>query len=562
MESVKCGIFYKFATCVYLLKRITKVGKTRYIFVTGGVTSSLGKGITASSLGNLLQARGYRVTIQKLDPYININSGMLNPYEHGECYVTDDGHEADLDLGHYERFLNIRTSKNSNVTTGRIYQSVIAKERRGDYLGKTVQVVPHITNEIKRCIQQLSAGSEYDFIITEIGGTVGDIESLPYVESVRQMLWEKPDDCLCIHLTYVPYLASAKELKTKPTQHSVKELLELGVQPNILVLRTEHPLTKDLKRKVALFCNVSVDSVIEALDVPSIYEEPIKMQEEGLDCEVLKRFGMQLEPAADLSRWKMFVEKQKNATQPIRIGLVGKYVELPDAYKSIHEALIHASVYQDRSLELSLFQSEQITEANVMKKLEGLDGIVVAPGFGQRGVEGKMIAVKYARLNNIPFLGIGLGMQCAVIEFAKDVVGYFDANSTEMNDNAEHKIFDLMIEQKAKVRKEGTMRLGAYDCVLKEGSVAYSAYGTKKVNERHRHRFEFNNAYRANFEEAGMVFSGVNPESGLVEIVELPKLRWFVGTQFHPEFNSAVLNPHPLFMGFVAAAVKMGEEKK
>ncbi len=543
-------------------QKIVELRKTKFIFVTGGVTSSLGKGITASSLGKLLQARGYRVAIQKLDPYININSGMLNPYEHGECYVTDDGHEADLDLGHYERFLNVHTSKSSNVTTGRIYQSVINKERRGDFLGKTVQVVPHITNEIKRCIKQLSAGAEYDFIITEIGGTVGDIESLPYIESVRQMLWEMPDDCLCIHLTYVPYLAASHELKTKPTQHSVKELLQLGVQPNVLILRTEHPLSKDLKRKVALFCNVSAESVIEAIDVPSIYEEPIKMQEEGLDYVILKKFGMPNEPEADLALWKNFVDKRRNATKSIKIGLVGKYVELPDAYKSIYEALIHASVYHDRILELSLFQSEQISEANVTKKLEGLDGILVAPGFGQRGVEGKIIAAKFARLNNIPFFGIGLGMQCSVIEFANNVLGYLDANSTEMNDNPEHKIFDLMLDQKQNIHTEGTMRLGAYDCKLEKGTVAYAAYGKDLVSERHRHRYEFNNAYKTNFEEAGMVFSGMNPESGLVEIIELPNLRWFVGTQFHPEFNSAVLNPHPLFMGFMSAAVKYQGEKE
>lgn len=535
------------------------MGKTKYIFVTGGVTSSLGKGIMASSLGKLLQARGYKVTIQKLDPYININSGMLNPYEHGECYVTEDGHEADLDLGHYERFLGIKTSKNSNVTTGRIYQSVIAKERKGEFLGKTVQVIPHITNEIKRCIQQLSAGTEHDFIITEIGGTVGDIESLPYIESVRQMLWEMPEDTLCIHLTYVPYLAAAKELKTKPTQHSVKELLELGVQPNIIVLRTEHPLTQNIKNKVALFCNVTPDCVIEALDLNTIYEEPLMMKKEGLDYVVLRKFGLPTDGEANLSQWEFFLKKLNSATKPVNIAIVGKYVELPDAYKSITEALIHAAAYNDHKLNLTLLQSEQIDENNVAEKLKGIDGVVVAPGFGNRGIEGKIIAAKYARLNDIPFFGIGLGMQCAMIEFAKDVLGHLNADSTEMNGKAEHKIFDLMMEQKQNIQTDGSMRLGAYDCKLKEGSIAAKAYGKEIIRERHRHRFEFNNEYKSEFEAKGILFSGINPQSGLVEIVEIPQLRWFVGTQFHPEFNSSVLCPNPLFMDFIKATIK---EKK
>ncbi len=530
------------------------MGNTKYIFVTGGVTSSLGKGIIAASLGKLLQSRGYKVANQKLDPYININSGMLNPYEHGECYVTVDGHEADLDLGHYERFLNVHTSKNSNVTTGRIYQNVIQKERRGDYLGKTVQVVPHITNEIKHSIKQLASRNEYDFVITEIGGTVGDIESLPYVESVRQLKWELGQDCMCIHLTYVPYVAAAKELKTKPTQHSVKELLEQGVQPDVLVLRTEHSLNKEIRNKVALFCNVVPEAVIESIDVSSIYEVPLGMQEEGLDRIVLKKFGFPTDKQADLGKWKLFVDKLKNAKKSVKIGLVGKYVELPDAYKSIIEALIHASAYNDRKLDLRFFQSENINSSNVEDTLKELDGILVAPGFGMRGMEGKLEAAKYARLNNVPFFGIGLGMQCAVLEFARNVLQYKNADSTEMNQQAEYKIFDLMEEQKELLPTNGTMRLGAYNCSLKENSLAQKAYDKDEVSERHRHRFEFNNKYKEEFEKAGMAFSGINEQSQLVEIVEIPSLKWFVGTQFQPEFSSTVLDPHPLFMSFIKAS--------
>jgi CTP synthase len=530
------------------------VGKTKYIFVTGGVTSSLGKGIIAASLGKLLQSRGYKVTNQKLDPYININSGMLNPYEHGESYVTDDGHEADLDLGHYERFLNVPTSINSNVTTGRIYQNVIRKERRGDYLGKTVQVVPHITNEIKHCIKQLAPRNEYDFIITEIGGTVGDIESLPYIESVRQLKWELGGDCLCIHLTYVPYVSAAKELKTKPTQHSVKELLEQGVQPDVLVLRTEHPLNKEIRNKVALFCNVLPEAVIESIDVTSIYEVPLKMQEEGLDHIVLKKLGFPTEKPADLGKWKFFVDKLRSAEKSVKIGLVGKYIELPDAYKSIIESLIHAAAYNDRKLDLQFFQSENINSGNVDETLSGLDGILIAPGFGMRGVEGKLEAAKYARLNNIPLFGIGLGMQCAVLEFARNVLGYKNADSSEMNPQAEEKIFDLMEGQKASLSTNGTMRLGAYSCALKPNTLVQKAYDKEMTSERHRNRFEFNNKYKEEFEKAGMVFSGVNPQSDLVEIIEIPSLKWFVGVQFQPEFSSTVLNPHPLFMSFIQAA--------
>lgn len=537
------------------------MGKTKYIFVTGGVTSSLGKGIIAASLGKLLQSRGYKVTNQKLDPYININSGMLNPYEHGESYVTDDGHEADLDLGHYERFLGIKTSKNSNVTTGRVYQSVIQKERRGDYLGKTVQVVPHITNEIKKTITQLSVGEEYDFVITEIGGTVGDIEGLPYIESVRQLRHELKEDCLCVHLTYLPYVAAAKELKTKPTQHSVKELLQLGVQPDVLVLRTEHPLNRGIKDKVALFCNVSADAVVECIDVPTIYEVPLKMQEEGLDNVVLRKFGINVEGNAELGKWKTFVGKMKSATEKVKIALVGKYVELPDAYLSIHESLIHAATYHDRKLDLTFIQSENLNESNVVKMLKDMDGILVAPGFGQRGIEGKIQAVKYARLNNVPFFGIGLGMQCAVLEYVKDVLGYVDADSTEMNARAEYNIFDLMQEQKERLMLDDTMRIGAFDCELKDGSKVKDIYKCGKVSERHRHRFEFNNKYKEELENAGMVCSGINPQSGFVEVVELPNHKWFVGTQFHPEYNSSVLNPHPLFMDFVRAAVDNSSAK-
>lgn len=530
------------------------MGKTRYIFVTGGVSSSLGKGITASSLGKLLQARGFKVVLQKLDPYINVGSGMLNPYEQGECFVTDDGFEVGMDLGHYERFLDVRTTGDSNVSTGRIYQTVIQKERRGDFLGKTVQVVPHITDEVKRRVKLVSESGTVDFVITEIGGTVGDIESHPFLESVRQMKWEMPGECLCVHLTYVPYLAATKELKTKPTQHSVKTLLESGVQPDILVLRTEHKLGRELKRKVALFCNVAESSVIEAIDLPTIYEAPLKLHEEGLDKAVLRGFGMDLRSEPAMAPWVEFVQRQKRVTDVVRVGLVGKYVESPDAYRSITEALVHAATYNDCRLDLSLFQADQVTEENVARKLDGLDALLVAPGFGQRGEAGKTVAAKYARMMDLPFLGIGLGMQCALVEFARNVVGLFDAESVEMNPNTEHPLFDLMEEEKGSLGMEGTMRLGAYDCRLLPGSLAHSLYGKEVVSERHRHRYEFNNRYKDAFEKAGLRFSGVNPQSGLVEMVELPSSRWYVGTQFHPEFNSTVLHPHPLFLGFVKAA--------
>jgi len=529
------------------------VAETKYIFVTGGVVSSLGKGIVSSSLGKLLQARGYKVTIQKFDPYINIDPGTLNPYEHGECYVTSDGHEADLDLGHYERFLNVPTTRANNITTGRIYQNVISKERRGDYLGKTVQVVPHITDEIKRCIRLLGAKNQFDFIITEIGGTVGDIESLPYIESVRQMRWELGKNCFCVHLAYVPYLAAAKELKTKPVQHSVKQLQELGVQPDALVLRTEHPLGQTIRKKVALFCNVAEEAVIECIDAPSIYEVPLLMQEEGLDKIVLTKFGLPTDGPIDLEPWKNFLDKMNRATEIVRIALVGKYAELPDAYKSIAESLHHAASYNDRKLKLELIHSQQITESNVAEKLAGFDGILIAPGFGQRGVDGKFIALKYSRENNLPTFGICLGMQCMVIEFARNVLGYTDANSTELDPNTTHNVIDMMEDQKGITDYGGTMRLGNYDCILDKSSHAFEAYGKEKIQERHRHRFEFNDQYRKEFEKAGMKCVGINPDTKLVEVVEISDLRWYIGSQFHPEYNSTVLNPNPLFVSFIKA---------
>lgn len=531
------------------------MSKTKYIFVTGGVTSSLGKGIISASLGKLLKARGYNVTIQKFDPYINIDPGTLNPYEHGECYVTVDGHEADLDLGHYERFLNVQTTKENNITTGRIYQNVIKKERRGDYLGKTVQVIPHITNEIKQNIKQLGTKSKFDFVITEIGGTVGDIESLPFIESVRQLRWELGKDCLCIHLTYVPYVAAAKELKTKPTQHSVKQLLELGVQPDVLVLRTEHPLSQGIKEKVALFCNVAKSAVIECRDVPSIYEVPLRMQEEGLDEIVLSKMGLENVQPANLTQWTSFLTKLQTATEIVRIGLVGKYVELPDAYKSIIESLIHASAYNERKLKLELIQSEKLTAENVTKTLSGLDGILIAPGFGDRGIEGKFIACQYARENNIPTLGICLGMQCMVIDIARNMLGYTDANSTEFNGRTSNNVIDMMEQQKGLSVKGGTMRLGAYDCELEKHSLAYSIYGKKHIQERHRHRYEFNNQYKQVFEDIGVKFSGINPDTNLAEIIEIPSLKWYIGVQFHPEYSSTAETPHPLFINFVKAAI-------
>lgn len=531
---------------------------SRYIFVTGGVSSSLGKGIISASLAKLLQARGYKVTIQKLDPYINVDPGTLNPYEHGECYVTVDGAETDLDLGHYERFLNVCTTQSNNITTGRIYQSVINKERRGEYLGKTVQIIPHITDEIKRCVQILGTENEFDFVITEIGGTVGDIESLPYIEAVRQMKWESPEDTLVIHLTLIPYLSAAGELKTKPTQHSVKQLLEFGVQPDILVCRTEHELNAGIRSKLARFCNVSPDSVIQSIDADTIYDVPLLMQEEKLDEVVLKKIGVDVEssPAADLSSWNSFLNRYKNPERAVKIGLIGKYVELKDSYKSIAEALDHAGAELKTGIELDWIHSEQINESNIEERLSGLDGILVAPGFGSRGIDGKLAAIKYARTQGVPFFGICLGMQCAVVEFARNVLGLEDAHSSEIKEYTPHPVIDLMTEQKSITDMGGTMRLGAYPCDLTEGSKAREIYGVESVEERHRHRYEFNDAYRQQFEDAGMKATGINPVSGLVEIVEIADHKYFVASQFHPEYASTVLAPHPLFISFVAASVE------
>ncbi len=530
---------------------------TKYVFVTGGVTSSLGKGIVSASLGLLLKARGYKVTIQKLDPYINVDPGTLNPYEHGECYVTDDGAETDLDLGHYERFLDIQTSQANNVTTGRIYQEVINKERRGDYLGKTVQVIPHITDEIKRRITLLGKKNEYDIIITEIGGTVGDIESLPYIEAVRQLRWDLGvENTVFIHLTLVPYLAASGELKTKPTQHSVKVLLENGIQPDVLVLRAEHELDKDLRRKVALFCNVELEAVIQSIDVSTIYEVPLLMQEEGLDVMVLKKLHIAAKEAPDLKEWKEFVARLKSSKKEIRIALVGKYVELYDSYKSIIESLTHAGAMNNVKVIVVFVHSEEVSENNVSEKLKGYNGILVAPGFGDRGIDGKILAVTYARESKIPFLGICLGLQCAIIEFGRNVLGFDDAHSTEMNSSTKHPVIDLMEEQKGVTKKGGTMRLGGYACSLKKGSLVQNAYKTDMVRERHRHRYEFNNEFLETYQEHGMVPTGINPDSGLVEIMELPGHPWFVGTQFHPEYSSTALNPHPLFIAFINAAIK------
>ena len=531
------------------------VANTKYIFVTGGVVSSLGKGIVSASLGKLLQARGYRVTIQKFDPYINVDPGTLNPYEHGECFVTVDGHETDLDLGHYERFLNLPTTRANSITTGRIYQSVIDKERRGDYLGKTVQVIPHITDEIKRNVKLLGAKNQFDFVITEIGGTVGDIESLPFIESVRQLRWELGRDCLCVHLTYVPFIAAAKEYKTKPTQHSVKQLQELGVQPDMLVLRTEHELNAEILRKVALFCNVSKEAVIQSVDVPTIYDVPLMLQRQRMDSIALEKLGLEVGPTPELNPWKDFLNRKKRATDVVRIGLVGKYVELQDAYKSIDESLLIASIYNDRKLDLRLIHSEKINDANAAELLADLDGVVIAPGFGQRGVEGKFAALRYLREHDIPTLGICLGMQCMVIEFARDVLGLEGANSTEMDPQTPYPVIDLMEDQKNVVNMGGTMRLGTYDCTLRPGSHICAAYGKEHIQERHRHRFEFNNEYKDRFEAAGMQCVGENPDTGLVEAVEVSGLRWFVGVQYHPEYTSTVLSPNPLFMGFIKAAI-------
>lgn len=530
---------------------------TRYIFVTGGVTSSLGKGILAASLAKLLQARGLSVTIQKLDPYINIDPDTLNPYEHGECYVTVDGAVTDLDLGHYERFLGENTTQANNVTTGRIYQSVINKERRGDYLGKTVQVIPHITDEIKRHIKILGNTKKYDVVITEIGGTVGDIESLPYVEAVRQLKWELGRECMCIHLTYVPYLAASHELKTKPTQHSVKFLLQSGVQPDMLVLRTEHNLNEDVRRKVALFCNVESGAVIQCIDAPTIYEVPLLMHKEGLDSVVMRKLDIPNSKEPDLKEWISFLDRFKNPKKVVKIALVGKYVELPDAYKSILESFVHAGAANECKVDLHLIQSENVNAENVAEILGDMKGVLVAPGFGDRGIEGKIEAAHYAREHNIPFFGICLGMQCAVIEFARNVLGYKDAHSMEINPKTEHKVVDLMESQKNITGMGGTMRLGAYPCMIKEGTLAYKIYGDTMIQERHRHRYEFNNDYLKEFEDHGMIASGVNPDNELVEIVEVPKHRFFIASQFHPELQSSVLRPHKLFVAFVKAASEM-----
>lgn len=532
------------------------MSKTKYIFVTGGVASSLGKGIISASLGKLLQSRGYSITIQKFDPYLNVDPGTLNPYEHGECYVTNDGHETDLDLGHYERFTNIETTKFNSVTTGKVYQNVINKERRGDFLGKTVQIIPHITDEIKRGILLLGKKNKYDFVISEIGGVAGDIESLPFLEAVRQLKWELGPDCLNVHLTYVPYLAAAKELKTKPTQHSVKKLQELGIQPDVLVLRTEHDLPEGVKRKVSQFCNVSPNAVIQSKDVPSIYEVPLKMQEQQLDRIVMSKLGMSNDDTlSDLSQWKLFLDKLHKAKSKVNIGLVGKYVELQDAYKSINESVSHAAIYNDRKLNLVSIHSEELTDDNTKDQLAGLDGIIVAPGFGQRGIEGKFAAIKYARENNLPTFGICLGMQCMVIEFARNVLNYPRANSTEMDTQTNYNVIDLMEMQKVVTDKGGTMRLGAYECELTPGSKVEEAYGESPIFERHRHRYEFNDKFKAEFEENGMSIVGTNPEYGLTEIIEMKDKKWFIGTQFHPEYRSTVENPHPLFISFIKAAI-------
>lgn len=536
--------------------------KTKYIFITGGVTSSLGKGIIAASLGKLLQSRGLSVTIQKFDPYLNIDPGTLNPYEHGECYVTEDGAETDLDLGHYERFLNVETSQSNNITTGRIYNNVITKERKGEFLGKTVQVIPHITDEIKSNFYKLGQDGKYDVVITEIGGCVGDIESLPFIEAVRQARWDLgPGNFLVVHLTLIPYLKAAKELKTKPTQHSVKQLLEAGIQPDILVCRTEHPLPADVKRKLALFCNVQLDSVIEAMDAESIYDVPLLMKKEKLDERVLSKLNLKPKSKLDLKDWKGFLGRLKNPTAEVTIGLVGKYVSLPDAYKSIIESFIHASAAAECKVNLVLLSSEEINNGNYNAKLKLLDGILVAPGFGERGFEGKIATAKYARENQIPYLGICLGMQVAVIEFARNVLQLDHANSTEMDPNTPHPVIALMEEQKKIDQMGGTMRLGSYACDLKKGSKSALAYGKTKIQERHRHRYEFNNEYLEKIESKGMLATGKNPKTGLVEIVELKNHPWFVGVQFHPEYKSTVLKPQPLFVEFIQAALDKKNNK-
>ena len=535
------------------------MAETKYIFVTGGVVSSLGKGIISSSIGKLLQARGYNITIQKFDPYINIDPGTLNPYEHGECYVTVDGMETDLDLGHYERFTGIQTTKANSLTTGRIYKAVIDKERRGDYLGKTIQVVPHITDEIKRNVKLLGKKYGYDFVITEIGGTIGDIESAPYMEAIRQLKWELGKRAINIHLTYVPYLKAAGELKTKPTQHSVKELQSVGIQPDVLILRTEKHLDEGIMKKVAGFCNVDLDCVIQSEDLPSIYEVPINMQNQGLDTAILRKMGEPIGEKPSLGPWRSFLERRNKATETVNIGLVGKY-DLQDAYKSIRESLSHAGTYNDRKVNITFINSEYLTEENVAEKIEGQDGILICPGFGQRGIEGKIVAAHYCRTHNIPTFGICLGMQMMVIEFARNVLGYADANSREMNEKTPHNVIDIMEEQKNITNMGGTMRLGAYECVLKQGSRVFNIYNKEHIQERHRHRYEFNNDFQKEFERAGMQCVGRNPESDLVEIVEIPGMKWYIGTQFHPEYQSTVLHPHPLFVDFIktAAAQRSG----
>ena len=535
---------------------------TKYIFVTGGVSSSLGKGIIAASLAKLLQARGFKATIQKLDPYINVDPGTLNPYEHGECYVTEDGAETDLDLGHYERFLNVNTSQANNVTTGRIYQSVIEKERRGEFLGKTVQVVPHITNEIKERIQILGKNGDYDIVITEIGGTVGDIESLPYIEAVRQLKWELGDDnALVIHLTLVPYLSAAGELKTKPTQHSVKTLMESGIKADILVCRTEHELSNDIRRKLAIFCNVRQEAVIQSIDAATIYDVPKMMLEEGLDAVTLKKLNLPDDTNPNLEHWNQFLNRHKNPKAEVKIGLIGKYVELQDSYKSILEAFIHAGAENEVSVQVEPIHSEHINDDTIKNKISHLDAVLVAPGFGERGIEGKINAVCYAREHNLPFLGICLGMQMAVIEYARNVLKLEEANSTEMDPETPHPVIDLMEYQKEVTHKGGTMRLGAWDCHLQKDSIIHEVYQSEKIKERHRHRYEYNNKYKEQLEKAGMLSTGVNPETDLVEVIEIKDHPWFVGVQYHPEYKSTVASPHPLFVAFVKAALEFSLKK-
>ena len=527
----------------------------KYIFVTGGVVSSLGKGIISASIGKLLQARGYKVTIQKFDPYINIDPGTLNPYEHGECYVTEDGFETDLDLGHYERFTGIRTTRNNSITTGRIYKTVIDRERRGDYLGKTIQVVPHITDEIKRRMLREELGEAFDFVITEVGGTIGDIESAPFMEAIRQLRWELGRDAVSVHLTYVPYLKAADELKTKPTQHSVKELQSMGIQPDILVLRTERHLDDAMRMKVASFCNVDLGCVVQSEDMPSIYEVPVSMQQQGLDAAIMRKMGLPVGETPAMKPWHDFLDKQRDARREVHIGLVGKY-DLQDAYKSIRESLNLAGIYNGVKTVLHFVNSEKVTTDNIAERLEGMAGIIICPGFGQRGIEGKIIAAEYTRTHDIPTFGICLGMQMMVIEFARNVLGYQDANSSEMSADTKHPVIDLMEEQKTVTNLGGTMRLGAYDCELVKGSHVFEVYGeVSLIRERHRHRYEFNNKYKEEYEQAGMKCVGINPAADLVEIVEIPDKHWYIGTQFHPEYSSTVLHPHPLFMSFLKACI-------